>query len=32
MNNHIERAKRKLGASNRVAAYRKAVELGLLAA
>ncbi len=32
VNNHIERAKRKLGASNRVAAYRKAVELGLLAA
>ena len=32
VNNHIERAKRKLGASNRIAAYRKAVELGLLAA
>ena len=32
VNNHIERAKRKLGASNRVAAYRKAMELGLLAA
>lgn len=32
VNNHIERAKRKLGASNRIAAYRKAMELGLLAA
>ena len=31
VNNHIERAKRRLGASNRIAAYRKAVELGLLA-
>jgi DNA-binding CsgD family transcriptional regulator len=32
VNNHIERAKRKLGASNRVAAYRRAMALGLLAA
>ncbi len=30
VNNHIERAKRRLGASNRTAAYRRAVELGLL--
>lgn len=32
VNNHIERAKRKLGVPNRIAAYRRAVELGLLAA
>ncbi len=30
VNNHIEGAKRRLGASNRIAAYRKALELDLL--